>query len=49
MDHVRMKTPAGAAAGPTVGANCHHGEKREAMGRLKFGAGCMPEDPEEER
>ena len=32
-----MKTPANAAAGPTVGANCRCGETTDAMGRLKLG------------
>ena len=37
MDPVRMNTPASAAAGPTVGANCRRGETTDAMGRLKLG------------
>ena len=37
MDPVRMNTPASAAAGPTVGANCRRGEQTYAMGRLMLG------------
>jgi hypothetical protein len=44
-----MLTQAGTAAGPAVGANCRRGEQTYAMGRLKFGAGCASEDPEERR
>jgi hypothetical protein len=36
-DPVRIKTPASAAAGPMVGANCHGGVTAVAMGRLKLG------------
>jgi hypothetical protein len=36
-DPVRMKTPASAAAGPMVGANCRGGVTAVAMGRLKAG------------
>src|SRR5664279_3032165 len=38
MDPVRMKTPASAAAGPTVGANCRGGVTADAIGWLKLGA-----------
>ena len=34
---IRMETPASAATGPTVGANCRHGEQTDAWGRLKLG------------
>jgi hypothetical protein len=37
MDPVRMDAPAGVAASPMVGANCHRGEQTYAMGRLKLG------------
>ena len=33
---VRMETLASAAAGPTVGANYHHGEQTDAIGWLKL-------------
>ena len=36
-DPVRMNTPAGAAAGPTVGANCRRGVTTDAMGWLNLG------------
>src|SRR5664279_5007995 len=36
-DPVRMKTPASAAAGPTVGANCRGGVTADAMGWLMLG------------
>ena len=39
MEPVRMKTPASAAASPTVGANCRGGVTTDAMGWLKCGAG----------
>ena len=32
-----METPASAAAGPTVGANCYRGEQTDAIGWLKLG------------
>jgi len=38
MDPVRMKTPASAAAGPTVGANCRGGVTADAIGWLEIGA-----------
>ena len=41
MDPDRMNTPASAAAGPTVGANCRRGETTDAIGRLMLG----PMDP----
>src|SRR5664279_3856918 len=37
MDPVRMKTPASAAAGPTVGANCRGGVTADAIGWLELG------------
>jgi len=37
MDPVRMKTPAGAAASPTVGANYRRVDEKDAMGWLKLG------------
>ena len=38
MDPVRIKTPASAAASPTVGANCRGGVKADAIGWLEIGA-----------
>ena len=37
MEPVRMKTPASAAAGPTVGANCRGGNTADAIGWLMLG------------
>ena len=39
MEPVRMKTPASAAACPTVGANCRGGVTADAIGMAKCGAG----------
>ena len=36
-DPVRMNTPAGAAAGPTVGANCRRVDKTDPTGRFMLG------------
>ena len=36
-DPVRMKTPASAAEGPTVGANCRGGITADAIGWLELG------------
>ena len=49
MDPVRMKTPANAAVGPAVGANCRGGVMADAMGRLKIGADGRLEAPGRER
>ena len=38
MEPVRMKTPASAAVGPTVGANCRGGVTADAIGMAKCGA-----------
>ena len=38
MEPVRMKTPASAAACPTVGANCRGGVTADAIGMAKCGA-----------
>ena len=37
MESVRMITPASAAAGPTVGANCRGGITADAIGWLRVG------------
>ena len=37
MTPVRMETPASAAAGPTVGANCRGGVTADAIGWLMLG------------
>ena len=37
MTPVQIETPASAAAGPTVGANCRGGVTADAMGWLELG------------
>jgi hypothetical protein len=46
MNPVRIRTPAGTTAGPTVGANCRRGESTDAMGWLKLGPICTRESEE---